>query len=176
MSNAGIHIEGGGVVDFSIAEENGGVVHFSAKDEDDTWFLGVVVVAGDGDLLGEGAGSVAQLILSTASLSFSVISPGSEDGDIVDFSVAEENGDAVHFLAKDEDDTWFLGVVVVVGDGDLLGEGAGTVAPLIFEGDLEGENENVELDGEGGAEAMATLISLLVQDRFVGSLLLFNSL
>ena len=99
-----------------------------------------------------------------------------EGGGVVDFSIAEENGGVVHFSAKDEDDTWFLGVVVVVGDGDLLGEGAGTVAPLIFEGDLEGENENVELDGEGGAEAMATLISLLVQDRFVGSLLLFNSL
>ena len=99
-----------------------------------------------------------------------------EGGGVVDFSIAEENGGVVHFSAKDEDDTWFLGVVVVVDDGDFLEEGAGTVAMLIFEGDLEGENENVELDGEGGAEAMATLISLLVQDRFVGSLLLFNSL
>ena len=109
LSNAGIHIESGGVVHFSLAKENGGVVHFSAKDEDDTWFLGVAVVADDGEFLEKGAETVAPLIVSTASLSFSVISPGSEDGDVVDFSVAEENGDAVHFLAKDEDDTWFLG-------------------------------------------------------------------
>ena len=138
--------------------------------------LGVAVIVDDGDLLEEGAETVAPLILSTASLSFSVISPGSEDGDVVDFSVAKENGDAVHFLAKDEDDTWFLGVAVVAGDGDLLGEGARTVTPLIVKGDLEGENENVKLDGEGRAEATATLISLLVQDCFVGSLLLFHSL
>ena len=117
MLNAGIYIQCGGTVDSSVAEENGGAVHNSAKDGDIMRILGVAVVAVDGDflVLVEGAGTVAPLELLILSCLF---------------SVTKENGGAVHNSAKDGDETWVLGVAVVVGDGDFLVEGAGMVTPL----------------------------------------------
>ena len=77
--------------------------------------MAVVTVDGDFLVLVEGAGTVAPLELSISLFSF---------------SVAEDNGGAVHNSAKDGDDAWILGVAVVACDGDFLVEGAETVAPL----------------------------------------------
>ena len=74
LLNAGIYIQCGGTVDSSVSRKNVDIVHFSAKDGDDTWVLGVAVVAGDGDFLVEGAGTVAPLELSILSFLFSVLS------------------------------------------------------------------------------------------------------